>query len=113
VLRPGGIARPLHEEGLPALQEVVDVRVERAERVAEAREVELLAPLLSTSQRTRWPMRRSANCVSLKLASIQISVTERTAIRLCPIWTLLPGLTLRPVTLRAAVHRQKPTQSQF
>ena len=40
-------------------------------------------------------MRRSASCVSLKLASIQISVSERTAIRLCPTWTLLPGLTLR------------------
>ena len=30
-------------------------------------------PYMSTSQRTRWPMRRSASCVSLKLASIQIS----------------------------------------
>ena len=55
-------------------------------------------PYMSTSQRTRWPMRRSASCVSLKLASIQISVSERTAIRLCPTWTLLPGLTLRRVT---------------
>ena len=25
-------------------------------------------------------------------------MSERTAIRLCPTWTLLPGLTLRPVT---------------
>ena len=53
---------------------------------------------MSTSQRTRWPMRRSASCVSLKLASIQISVSERTVIRLCPAETLLPGLTLRLVT---------------
>ena len=34
--------------------------------------------------RTRWPIRKSRSCVSLKLASIQISVSERTAIRLCP-----------------------------
>ena len=55
-------------------------------------------PYMSTSHRTRWPIRRSASCVSLKLASIQISVSERTAIRLCPALTLLPGLTLRRVT---------------
>ena len=55
-------------------------------------------PYMSTSHRTRWPMRRSASWVSLKLASTQISVSERTAIRLCPAWTLLPGLTLRLVT---------------
>ena len=57
-----------------------------------------LLPYMSTSHRTRWPIRRSASCVSLKLASIQISVSERTAIRLCPAWTLLPGLTFRLVT---------------
>ena len=37
-------------------------------------------PYMSTSRSTRWPMRRSASCVSLKLASIQISVSERMAI---------------------------------
>ena len=56
-------------------------------------------PYMSTSQRTRWPMRRSPSCVSLKLASIQISVSDRTAMTLCPAWTLLPGLTLRRVTM--------------
>jgi hypothetical protein len=38
-------------------------------------------PYISTSQRPRWPMRRSASQVSLKFASIQISVTGRTVIR--------------------------------
>ena len=55
-------------------------------------------PYMSTSHRTRWPIRRSASWVSLKLASTQISVSERTAIRLCPAETWLPGLTLRLLT---------------
>ena len=37
-------------------------------------------------------MRRSASCVSLKLASIQISVSERTAIRLCPGGDVVAGV---------------------
>ena len=34
-------------------------------------------------------MRRSRNCVSLKLASTQISLSERTAIRFWPTWTII------------------------
>ena len=37
-------------------------------------------------------MRRSASCVSLKLASIQISVSERIAIRLCPADDVVAGV---------------------
>ena len=47
---------------------------------------------MSTSQRTRWPIRRSASWVSLKLASTQISVSERTAIRLCPGGDVVAGV---------------------
>ena len=54
----------------------------------------LRPPYMSTSQRTRWPMRRSASCVSLKLASIQISVSERTAIRACPGGDVVAGVDI-------------------
>ena len=43
-------------------------------------------------------MRKSRSCVSLKLASTQISLSDRMAIELCPASTLLPGLTFRRVT---------------
>ena len=56
------------------------------------------APYMSTYRSTGWPMRKSRSCVSLKLASTQISRSERTAIKLCPTCTLLPGLTFRRVT---------------
>ena len=52
----------------------------------------LRLPYMSTSSLTRWPMRKSANCVSLKLASIQISVSERIAISCCPTWTIVAGV---------------------
>src|SRR5271166_4570166 len=42
-------------------------------------------------------MRRSPSCVSLKLASTQISLSERIAMRPWPTWTLSPGLTFRRV----------------
>ena len=47
---------------------------------------------MSTSILTGWPIRRSASCVSLKLASIQISVSERTAIRLWPACDVVAGV---------------------
>ena len=43
-----------------------------------------LWPYMSTYRSAAWPMRKSRSCVSLKLASTQISLSERIAIKLCP-----------------------------
>ena len=71
------------------LQEIIDVtkEVNAAVKPEMRPSYSWRRPYMSTSHTTRWPMRRSASCVSLKLASIQISVSDRTAIRPCPIWT--------------------------
>ena len=46
LLRPGRIARPLHEEGLTFIEKGLHMRVQRAEVLAHTCQVELLAPLL-------------------------------------------------------------------
>ena len=55
-------------------------------------------PYMSTSRSALWPILMSASCVSLKLASIQISESERTVMRAWPTATLLPGLTFLRAT---------------
>ena len=70
-----------------------------------------LLPYMSTLRSTGWPIRRSPSCVSLKLASTQTSLSERIAMRPCPTWTLLPGLTFRRVitpSISATTPQLKP-----
>ena len=97
-----------HRQPLHDLHEVAGrvLRRQQGERLAGAHreagdpalELVLAAVHVDFAHAPRCPIRRSASCVSLKLASIQISVSERTAIKLWPACTLLPGFTLRRVT---------------